>query len=95
VARDVRLSRQAARDLDRVAAFLAQANPRAAREAKAAIVAAVLNLSTLADRGRPAAGRPNHRELVVPFGRDGYIVRYRVQADHVVVARIRHSREDH
>jgi plasmid stabilization system protein ParE len=32
--------------------------------------------------------------LVVPFGSGAYIVRYRVDRDKVVIARIFHGRED-
>ena len=36
----------------------------------------------------------NQRQLVVPFGRDGYVVRYRVSGDEVVISRIFHGLED-
>ena len=36
----------------------------------------------------------DHRELMVPFSSSGYVVRYRVDIDSVVVARIFHMRED-
>lgn len=31
---------------------------------------------------------------MIPFNASGYVVRYRVKADHVFVARIFHMRED-
>lgn len=34
------------------------------------------------------------RELMVRFGAGGYVARYRVMADHVIVLRIFHMRED-
>ena len=51
------------------------------------------SLSDFPDRGRPA--RPDFRELVVPFGRGAYILRYTMSRDHamVVVVRIWHGRE--
>ena len=36
----------------------------------------------------------DHRELMVPFSSSGYVVRYRVDPDAVVIARIFHMRED-
>ncbi|MDO9474042.1 MAG: type II toxin-antitoxin system RelE/ParE family toxin [Caulobacter sp.] len=43
-------------------------------------------------RGRPVAG--DVRELIIPFGAGGYIIRYRVRDQTVVIARIFHSLED-
>lgn len=45
----------------------------------------------------PARGRlvgRTAREINVPFGRGVYIVRYRINGDHVIVTRIWHSLED-
>jgi hypothetical protein len=33
------------------------------------------------------------RELIVPFGKGAYLIAYRIFADRIVIARIRHSRE--
>jgi plasmid stabilization system protein ParE len=46
------------------------------------------------ERGRPASVS-NARELIVPFGRSSYVVRYayRGERDEVVIFRIWHSRE--
>lgn len=58
------------------------------------MIAAVQSLTTLPERGRPA-GTPGVRELVVPFGRGGYVLRYmyRPQADEIIVLRVWHGRE--
>ena len=79
-------------DLRRLVDFLAEKNPRAANAAFDALSDALLSLQTLPERGRKAHD-PEHRELHVNFGRDGYVVQYRVGADEVVVARIFHARE--
>ncbi len=34
------------------------------------------------------------RELLVPAGRTAYVLRYRIDEDAVVIARVWHSRED-
>jgi hypothetical protein len=54
----------------------------------------VRSLDIFPERGRPS-GAPNVRELIVPFGRAGYVLRYAYwrQVDEVVVLRIWHSRE--
>jgi plasmid stabilization system protein ParE len=48
----------------------------------------------LPERGRPAE-KAGYRELVAPFGRGAYVIRYRIDygRDTVVIARIWHGRE--
>jgi plasmid stabilization system protein ParE len=59
-----------------------------------AIGAAIRSLESLPERGRPSplAGA---RELVVPFGRSAYVLRYAhvPETDELVVLRIWHGRE--
>jgi plasmid stabilization system protein ParE len=89
----VRLSRAAERDLPRLAAFLVSraSNIDAARRAVEAIVTAVESLGDFPERGRPGVGP--FRELPVSFGRYGYVVRYQIRSDEVLVTRIFHVRE--
>jgi plasmid stabilization system protein ParE len=88
------VSPSATADLARLHAFLADKNPGAADRVAAALIAAVQSLDILPERGR-ASGTQNVRELIVPFGRAGYVLRYayREQVDEVIVLRIWHSRE--
>jgi plasmid stabilization system protein ParE len=88
------VSQAAAADLARLHAFLIDVNLPAADRAAAALIAAVQSLDTFPERGRPS-GTPNIRELIVPFGGSGYVLRYAysAQADEVVVLRIWHGRE--
>jgi len=92
VTRVVRLQPGAQTDLRRLGEFLGTKSPAAARRAVAAISEAVLSLTENAERGRPAPA-PGFRELHIRFGRDGYIARYRVDDDVVLVTRITHTRE--
>jgi toxin ParE1/3/4 len=84
----------AAGDLDRLRAFLAETNPDAARKAVAALISAIQSLDIFPDRRRQseAAGL---RELIVPFGRSAYVVRYGhvPEANEIVIVRIWHGRE--
>jgi plasmid stabilization system protein ParE len=34
-----------------------------------------------------------HHEITVPFGRDGFVLRYRVSGDRVVIVRVFHGRQ--
>lgn len=88
----VEVSNRAWRDLDRLAAWLRPRSARAAETAADALEAGIASLTQFPDRGAPLAR--GVRELFVPFGRDGYIIRYRVKANRVLILRLWHSRED-
>jgi plasmid stabilization system protein ParE len=87
------VAQAAAADLARLHDFLADKSPAAANRAAAALIVAIRSLDTFPERGRPFGS--NIRELVVPFGRSGYVLRYafREHDDEVVVLRIWQSRE--
>ena len=88
------LTQQAEADLRRVRAFLAEINPSAAQRAVDALSRAIELLGAFPDRGRPSEV-VGARELVIPFGRSAYLVRYRhvVEANEVVILRVWHGRE--
>jgi plasmid stabilization system protein ParE len=69
------VSKEAAADLVRLRDFLMDRNPVAAQRAAAAIANAIRSLGIYPERGRLSAVA-DARELVVPFGRSGYVVRY-------------------
>ncbi len=88
------VSPEAAADLNRLRAFLADKNPDAAGRAVAALVHSIGSLDTFPDRGRPT-GVAGVRELIVPFGSSAYVVRYAhlPSAGEVLILRIWHGRE--
>jgi plasmid stabilization system protein ParE len=81
-------------DLVRLRQFLQPHGEALSLRAVDALFAAARSLADLPERGRPAS-RPGYRELVVPFGRGAYIIRYRIDQEHdaVVIVRIWHGRE--
>jgi plasmid stabilization system protein ParE len=89
------VSRAALADLERLRDFLSGKNPDAARRAVSALVRAMQSLDVSPDRGRPSA-LSGARELIVPFGRSAYILRYAhlESTEEVVILRIWHGRED-
>ena len=91
--RPVELSPHAERDLERLVDFLAAKSERAALAAADAIVMAVQSLGELSDRGRRVGRSGHRRELFVRYGRDGYVIRYRVTAESILITRIFHGRE--
>jgi toxin ParE1/3/4 len=86
---------EAAADLKRLRAFLETENPTAAAKAAEVIRHAIRSLEAFPERGRPSpiAGM---RDLIAPFGRSAYVVRYSYIADAgtIVIVRIWHGRED-
>jgi plasmid stabilization system protein ParE len=60
------VSEAAEADFARLHAFLTDKSPPAADRA-IALIAAIQSLDSFPERGRPS-GRPNLRELIVPFG---------------------------
>jgi plasmid stabilization system protein ParE len=78
-------------DVRRLKDFLTGKSRRAADNAVDAIDTALEGLRDFPEQGRP--GRGGLRELVIRFGRDGYVAQYRVTADEVIVLRIHHGRE--
>jgi toxin ParE1/3/4 len=88
------VARAAFADLERLHAFLADKNPDAATRSATALMAAVESLQQFPERGRPV-GDGNLRELIVSFGRSGYVLRYvySAAADEIVILRIWHGRE--
>lgn len=86
---------QAARaDLARLHAFLAEKNPAAADRVASVLIPAIQSIEAFPRCGRLTAA-PNVRELIIPFGRSGYVLRYAhsPEMDEAVVLRIAHGRE--
>lgn len=86
-------SARALEQLERAFEFLAQRDPTAALNAATAIQSAVATLT-----GHPLIGRrieSEIRELVISFGKSGYVALYRFlpHLDVVRVLAIRHQRE--
>lgn len=73
--------------------FLGSKNPRAADDASETIIAAGNRLGDFPNVGRPYRNTKTHRELIVPFGQDGYLILYRVMHDRGRILGIKHQRE--
>jgi plasmid stabilization system protein ParE len=73
------VSSDATADLERLRAFLADKNA-AAQRAVASLIQAIDTLAMFPDRGAKSAV-PGMRELIVPFGRSAYVVRFAHDAE--------------
>lgn len=84
----------ALRDLQRLRAFLRPSNASAAKRAGAAIIRGVQKLGANPRIGRTIEDLPDeYREWIIAFGRSGYVARYRIDDDRVMILDIRHQRE--
>ncbi len=83
-------------DIDRLYSFLKDKNPRSAQKAMLAIDEGIEMLLSNPFMGLQMEKRPEYQQLFVPFGRDCYVLRYRVDEANnaLVVVRIWHGRED-
>lgn len=96
----VLLTQDAKADLERLEGFLLDRAQETgdwdlALRAVAAIEAEFAVLERNPFTCRRAGADPLERELVIPFGRSGYVALFYVESeDQVVVAALRHQRED-
>lgn len=98
----VRLTRAAEADLERLFDFVLErelgrdgGNLELADQALAAIRAGIATLKTSPYTCRKADRSPFVRELIVPFGRSGYVAMFEIVGGaEVVVAAVRHQLEE-
>ena len=88
----LRWTPEAVNDLARLRAFIGDKNPAAAKRAALRILEAAAVLREQPELGR-AVEEEDFRDLVARFGGGAYVLRYRVDPDAVVIARVWHSRE--
>ncbi len=90
----IRFSPDAALDIERVREFLDINNPEAAKRALRVIFTALERVEEFPDLGRPTDDA-DVRQIVIPFGAAGYIVRYTLlpEPGDLLVLRLWHGRE--
>jgi plasmid stabilization system protein ParE len=92
VARRIVFSPRAGGDLDRLRDFIATESRASAERAIARIVRGVKNLEAFPELGVAIDG--GFRQLVLKYGKSGYVIRYRVLDDAILITRVWHGRED-
>jgi len=95
----VRLTRGAREDLERLYGFILERDPAdldLAQRAVEAIEAATKALERFPFACRKAhMGTPFQRELIIPFGAEGYVALFEIEDAHTVtIVAVRHQRED-
>ena len=85
---------EATDDLRRLHAFIEPHSAEAAEKAVLTIIEAAESLMAFPGKGKPWEPDTNFREWGVSFGAKGYLIRYRLHGDQVVIVRIWHGLED-
>jgi plasmid stabilization system protein ParE len=90
------LSKSALSKLTQIKQFYAQRDPKIGDRAVDIIEAAFNSLLNSPEIGRPFEGSMLRRELIIPFGRSGFISLYEIdkQTDRIVIVALRHQKED-
>lgn len=82
-------TRRALVQLELIRAYVAQFDPDAAQRLARRLMAAGNSLEAFPDRGRPASRGRRELATIPP-----YVIRYKVDADRVVIGDIKHGRQD-
>lgn len=69
-------------------------NPQLAFDALHALRVSFESLGLAPFSCRKAGADPFWRELIIPFGHAGYVALFEIRGDEVLVAKVRHQRED-
>ena len=87
-------SPQTLRDVQRLYRFLASKNLESAKRAVTAIRQGVNVLSLQPGMGRPVEDMENEfRDWIIDFGDGGYVARYRIDGQQLIILAVRHRKE--
>ena len=84
---------EALEDTSRLRQFLEDKSPAAATRAGQVIQAGTKRLADFPEIGQPMDDGTHRRELFLPFGAGGYILRYMIDNQTVVIIRVWHTKE--
>ncbi len=90
------LSKSALSKLNQIKKFYAQRDPKIGDRAVDIIEAAFMSLLDSPEIGRPFEGSFLRRELIIPFGKTGFVSLYEIDRDtnRIVIVALRHQREE-
>ena len=80
-------------DLQKLRNFLRSGNPDAAREAATLLRRTASSLASHPYLGKAVPDLPGFYDIVIPFRRGGYILRYKIHDETVFIVVLRHSKE--
>ncbi|MEQ1790411.1 MAG: type II toxin-antitoxin system RelE/ParE family toxin [Rickettsiales bacterium] len=85
---------EALEDTERLFSFLRDKNSQAAINLAQALQGGTKLLADFPEVGRPMDDNTKRRELFIPFGQNGYVLRYILDLEFVVIIRVWHCREN-
>lgn len=80
-------------DLQHLREFLKQKNPKAMINAARKIITTTNLLLEQPYLGRPIEDIPKFHTLTIPFGKNGYVIKYRLDNEKIIILRVKHTRE--
>ena len=87
-------TKDAREDFIRAHRFLLTKNVVAADKAKRTIIDSINRLSAMPMAHRPVRRYPHQRDLIIPFGSSGYIIRFSYEpGGDIIILRMRHQKE--
>ena len=87
-------SPQALLDVQRLYRFLAPKNQDAAKRAVTAVRQGAKVLALQPGMGRPVEDMDDEfRDWIIDLGYSGYVARYRLDTEHVIILAVRHQKE--
>jgi plasmid stabilization system protein ParE len=81
-------------DVLRLRIFLQEKSPNSAARAGQSLLEGANFLSRFPEWGSPMNDGTGRREFFIPFGSSGYVLRYRLENDKVIIIRAWHGREN-
>lgn len=81
------------RDIERLLVFVREKSPEASKRAAQQIKKAASNLESYPMLGKAMEDDTGRRELSTSFGKAGYILRYRLEGDNIIILRVWHHLE--
>ncbi len=80
-------------DLSRLREFIEPNNPKAALNVARRVIGAANLLLEQPYLGHPIDNMPEFHKLFIPFGKNGYDMKYRIDDEKIIILRIWHTRE--
>lgn len=84
----------AVNDLARLREFIEPHNPKAAANSARRIIKAANLLLDNPHLGHPIEGMLEFNQIFIPFGKRGYVLKYRIEGKKIIILRIWHALED-
>ncbi len=86
--------KEAISDLEECKEFLKSKNPKAAKNAVKRIIEVTKLLLEQPYLGNPIENMPEFQKINIPFGKYGYVLKYRIDGQKIVILRVWAGRQE-